>query len=75
MTSSQIDRSLSSHSTVSRTSSLANHRRRASESESDLQDAASTSDMQLREYMEKVYCNKNQINLVKFCSFYKAYAK
>lgn len=54
MTSSNVDRSISSHSTVSRTSSKTNHRRRASETESELQDAASTSDTVLRDYMDSV---------------------
>ncbi|KAF6031125.1 CCM2 [Bugula neritina] len=50
MTSSTVDRSMSSrHSTVSRTS-----RRRNSESESELQDTVSTSDGVLRDYMDKL---------------------
>lgn len=58
MTSSNADRSISSqHSTVSRTST--NHRRRASESESDIQDAVSTTtDGILRDYMDKVCQNQ-----------------
>ena len=54
MTSSTVDKSVSSHSTVSRTSSRTNYRRRPSDGESDIPDTVSTSDGVLREYMDKV---------------------
>lgn len=65
MTSSNVDRSVSSqHSTMSRTSSRTNHRRRASETESELQDTVSTSDGVLREYMDKVEYIVNDCNTI-----------
>lgn len=63
MTSSNVDKSVSSHSTVSRTSSKANHRRRASESESDIPDNVSTSDRVLREYMDKVSAGDSTLSV------------
>lgn len=66
MTSSNVDRSISSHSTVSRTSSKINHRRGGSETESELQDAASTSDTVLRDYMDSVSISINDFQVLSY---------
>ncbi|XP_067935051.1 cerebral cavernous malformations protein 2 homolog [Watersipora subatra] len=68
MTSSTVDRSVSSHSTVSVTSSRYNQRRRASESESDVPDTVSTSDGVLREYMDKLPKKLNPEELKQFAT-------